>query len=384
MIVKISPHSGQFHIIDNRARFNTVCCGRRFGKTFLAYTLLTESVSRKQVSAYLCPTAEDYAKRWDEASEFFRPILAPGGLKISEGVMRFTNRAEIHWYGLHRYDGIRGNKYHRAIIDEAAHAPKLQDAWSMAIRPTLTDYKGDAYFLSTPFGDNYFKELSTNADKRTTWKHFHAPTSANPYIDKAEIEEARLDMSTEYFRQEYLAEFISLQGARIRREWLKFGDVPEGATYAMGVDLAISTKTDADFSSIVVTAKQGDNYYVVDVIRLRATFNEMQEAIKRIASRYLPFAIQIEATQYQAATVQELIRTTTLPVRAVYPHKDKVMRFGAIEGKYEHGYVIHSRSLPREFEDELLTFPHGAHDDTIDALVYSITAHTQKSFAFTV
>lgn len=41
----------------------------------------------------------------------------------------------------------RGRKYKRVIIDEAAMARHLEQAWTEAIRPTLTDYRGDAFFL---------------------------------------------------------------------------------------------------------------------------------------------------------------------------------------------------------------------------------------------
>jgi predicted phage terminase large subunit-like protein len=85
--------------------------------------------------------------------------------------------------------------------------------------------------------------------------------------------------------------------------------------------------------------------------------------------------INIEAVQYQSAMVQELIRNTMLPVQSVKPTKDKLTRFMPIEGKYEHGHIIHSRQLSQDFEGELLEFPDGAHDDMVDALVYSINAH---------
>lgn len=335
---------------------------------------------------YAAPTAEDYAKRWDEAVDFFRPILAPrNGVLVSEGVLRFINGARMDWYGLHRFDGVRGNKYHLALVDEAAHARNLEEAWTQAIRPALTDYKGGAWFMSTPKGHNYFKKLCDNHTTRDTWSFHQRPSVENPYLDPGEIEEARLDMSSQIFAQEYLAQFISLQGSRVKREWLQYGATPEGtSTVALGVDLAISQKEDADFTTIVATAKHGDKYYIIDVRRFRGTFNQTQEAIKQMAAKWSPFVIQIEATQYQAAVVQELIRTTTLPVKATYPNKDKVMRFATIEGKFEHGHVVLVPGLPREFEDELLAFPYADHDDQVDALVNSITAHTQTSFAFTL
>ena len=36
---------------------------------------------------------------------------------------------------------------------------KLKSSWEESIRPTLTDMEGDAWFLSTPKGLNYFYDL---------------------------------------------------------------------------------------------------------------------------------------------------------------------------------------------------------------------------------
>jgi hypothetical protein len=45
------------------------------------------------------------------------------------------------------------------VVDEAAKVTKLEQAWEQAIAPTLIDFGGDAYFLSSPKGYNFFKTL---------------------------------------------------------------------------------------------------------------------------------------------------------------------------------------------------------------------------------
>jgi len=61
-----------------------------------------------------------------------------------------------------RLDAMRGLKFHLVIIDEASYIPNLEEGWLNSIRPTLTDYKGKAIFLSTPKGKNYFYSYSSN------------------------------------------------------------------------------------------------------------------------------------------------------------------------------------------------------------------------------
>ena len=69
----------------------------------------------------------------------------------------------------------------------------------------LTDHKGEAWFLSTPKGVNhYFHVLyqKGQGSLKGEWKSWSMPTSANPYIDKAEIAAAKDDLSDLAFSQE--------------------------------------------------------------------------------------------------------------------------------------------------------------------------------------
>jgi hypothetical protein len=116
----------------------------------------------------------------------------------------------IDMWSLDTPDSIRGRKYKRIIVDEAATVPNLKYAWTEVMRPMLTDLKGDAFFLSTPKGrNNYFYDLSKNETLYSDWVSFQMPTVSNPYIDPAEVEEARKQLDPLTFAQEYLASFIT-------------------------------------------------------------------------------------------------------------------------------------------------------------------------------
>ena len=103
--------------------------------------------------------------------------------------------------------------------------------------------------------------------------------------------------------------------------------------------------------------------YVREAERHRCGFNEVLNRIKAAAARWSPALIAIEQTQYQAAVVQELTRTTTLPVRT---------RFAPLLTRYEQRLVRHDPAkVPAWFRDELLAFPEGDHDDAVDAAAYA-------------
>ena len=177
------------------------------------------------------------------------------------------------------------------------------------------------------------------------------------------------------FQQEFMAEFVDASGAVLKREWLQTGEPAGKPTVVLGVDLAISVKSDADYSAIVALSRDRDGtIYVRDAQRLRAPFHQVLQFIEQMAAKWKPSLIAIEQVQYQAAVIQELSRTTTLPIRGVRPDKDKLTRFLPLAARYEQGLVKHAPGLPGWFEDELLAFPVGEHDDAADALAYSFAA----------
>jgi predicted phage terminase large subunit-like protein len=357
-----------------RRRFNVVNCGRRWGKTVLAEAALADMITTGKPGAYFAPTYKMLMEVWRTVKRDFRDVIAE--TNESEKRITYINGGQLDMWSLDNFDAVRGRKYGRVIVDEAAMVQDLDEAWTMAIRPTLSDYRGDAWFFSTPKGRNYFHHLAERAKTDEVWTYWQMPTAANPFISPDEIEAARLELPSTVFAQEYLAEFIDVQGALIKREMLTYMDassVPSGLKIGMGVDLAISKSETADYSAIAVIGfdKESGRRYVLDIWRGKEGFHDIVQMIVSIAAKWNPQRINIEAVQYQVAVVQELLRKTSLPVRAVKPERDKVTRFQGLHARYEQLLVTHVRGLLPDFERELLSFPEADHDDMVDALVYA-------------
>lgn len=369
------PHTAQAQVLADAKRFNILCMGRRWGKTTLiSNRIVTVSVERGLPYGVFAPTY----KLLEEAYIGLRKLLEPVTVRsVSHPSPRLEliTGASVDFWTLDDPKTVgRGRKYGEAYIDEAAMARHLEEAWQQAIRPTLTDYKGSAWFGSTPKGGNYYKTLFDQADGMEDWARFQMPTTTNPYIDPDEVEAARSQLPSLVFRQEYLAEFVDAEGARISRAWLKYGDPASDLPRYMGVDLAISERQGADYTAAAVISRDDDGrIYLLDVQRVRAPFHQVLQFIEGMAAKWNPSVIAIEQVQYQAAVVQELKRKTTLPIKGVKPDKDKQARFLPLEGRYEQGLVYHSKDLPRIFEDELLSFPMGDHDDMVDAMAYAFS-----------
>lgn len=188
--------------------------------------------------------AANYKILADVFRDMARITYGYGKANHSDYRIELTNGGVIECWSLESDEPGRSRKYHECTVDEAAHAPKLEQQWRDCIRPTLSDYAGGCTFYSTPKGRNFFYQLSLIVDDG--WAYFHAPTSGNPYISAEEIESARTDpsMTEQSFAQEYLAEFLEDSGAVFRRvldavDKDSIQTAPEqGRSYALGVDLA--------------------------------------------------------------------------------------------------------------------------------------------------
>ena len=376
-VVLPKPHDGQKLILSQAKRFNVIACGRRFGKTkmgaiILAYPL----VQRERPCGWFAPNYRLLEEAYNEHKAIYAPIIRRSVVTPFPRI-ELVNGGVIDYWTLDDPTTVaRGRKYDTIIVDEAAMARGLEQAWTEALRPTLTDFAGSAYFLSTPKGSNYFRKLYDYAKngEDADWACWQMPTTTNPHILVSEVEAARKGIPGIAFAQEYLAEFVDAAGARVKREWLRYGDSPDLPVF-MGVDLAISQKQDADYTSCAIMSRDDDGIiYVRDIARIRADFGGVLRFIESMAEKWNPKMIAIETVQYQAAVVQELLKRTRLPIKGIKPDKDKVTRFAPLEARYEQGQVFHCTGLPFFFEDELLSFPIGSHDDCVDALSYAWVA----------
>lgn len=209
-----APHAAQQQIINEAKRFNVLACGRRFGKTLLGIELA--SIANKGYPvAWFSPTYKMLAEVWRDTKRMLQSAITT--VNVQQHRLELGG-GSIDMWSLDSPDSSRGRKYKRVVVDEAAMVPNFQEAWQAAIRPTLTDYQGDAYWLSTPRGMNFFKQgFDYGQDPlMEDWASWRFPTVANPYILESEVELARVELPESVFKQEYLAEFLQSEGAVFR------------------------------------------------------------------------------------------------------------------------------------------------------------------------
>lgn len=194
---------------DHRERWNILKCGRRFGKTEFGNFLAIEPMKDGYPVGWWSPTYKDLYEVWNDLKHVLHPIIEHKDETVKQ--LSIIGGGKIDFWSMEDEGAGRGRKYKRAIVDECEKAPKFEKVWKESIRPTLTDYKGDGWFLSTPkFGNTYFKRLSKEAETKANWKSWRFTTYDNPFIDGKEVDEARNQLDELTFKCEYLAEDVDL------------------------------------------------------------------------------------------------------------------------------------------------------------------------------
>ena len=167
-------HIAQQKVWEGRARYNVVCLGRRSGKTALGIMLalgasgccdLAMGALQGVPVGWFAPTYKVLDLAWRESKQRLNPIITNKNEQSTR--LEIMGGGTIDFWSLEDEDAGRGRKYARVIIDEAGIAKRLQPTWENAIRPTLTDLGGDAWFYQRP-KDAIIFTIATNAASITS------------------------------------------------------------------------------------------------------------------------------------------------------------------------------------------------------------------------
>lgn len=135
-------------------------------------------------------------------------------------------------------------------------------------------------------------------------------------------------------------------------------------------DTAIKAGANHDASVCLSVGQRDGMHYLLDALVVRAEYPQLKRRVLEMAERFTPHAILVEDKASGQSLIQDLRREGSLPIIPCMPRGDKVTRFAQVTPLIEAGKV----ALPRmaqwlpAFEAELVQFPHGAHDDQVDAL----------------
>lgn len=203
-------------------------------------------------------------------------------------------------------------------------------------------------------------------------------------VDAVQAERQRLGLSG--FAGQHQQRPSAAEGEIFKRDSLQLVDeAPRCRQVVISLDTAYSVKQTADYSVAVVLGEFDRGYAILDVVRGRYAFPQLQGIAVELAARWLPSAVLIENKASGQSLIQALQQQTRLPIRPVDVDVDKVARAHAIIPTWEAKRVHAPAAAPwlADFLEELYSFPKGAHDDQTDALVQGLRYLTQGAASFT-
>lgn len=219
-LLGVSPLPSQMAIINainnDKYRFVVASISRRQGKTYIA-NIIGQLVSLVPGSNILI-MSPNYSLS-QISFDLQRQLIKHFDLEVAKDnakdkVIELTNGSTIRMGSVNQVDSCVGRSYDLIIFDEAALADG-EDAFNVALRPTLDKDNSKAIFISTPRGkNNWFAKFYHRgfSDEFPEWASIRATYKDNPRMSETDIAEARKSMSEAEFRQEYEADFNTYEG----------------------------------------------------------------------------------------------------------------------------------------------------------------------------
>jgi hypothetical protein len=189
--------------------------GRRFGKSALLICLAADEALRGRPVGYFSPLFKTAAPVFDALAFMLAPLIISKRRALE---IKLSTGGIIDIWSIETSTIIgRGRKYALALLDEIAFCKENMGLlWRASISPTLVDLDGAAVVASTPWGtdvSNWFFQICS--DKALGWIELHARTEDNPFLPRAALEEEKRRNSPIVWRQEFEAEFTSLDAAAL-------------------------------------------------------------------------------------------------------------------------------------------------------------------------
>lgn len=267
---------------------------------------------------------------------------------------------------------------------------KIERNWFSVIRPTLLE-GGRIIGLGTRFRPDDIHATTFNPEKGWTQIEQRAILIDNNGEERSYwpemwslgyLNQLRKDDELSFCYQ-YLNQIIPLDQMGLHPSWIRFEDIPdEFDSYAVGIDLASSLKTKADFTVLMLCARRGNKFYFLDYRRGKwqgniAVADQLLSLYDEWNEPGVPFNVYCEAVSYQASfqgdfthyivNEKEIYDIQCIPWRM---KGDKLAHLMSVSGLFANGGVAYNRyrfHIKDDVINELVNFGSVSHDDSLDA-----------------
>lgn len=202
--------------------------------------------------------------------------------------------------------------------------------------------------------------------------------------DEKKLNDLKRQLGSYSFAALYQQRPIPLEGALFKRDWFGKDKIidraPEGLKWARGYDLAVSTKTSADYTASFRCAFTKDGDLIIDGgYRKRVEFPEQLRYVVKRMTDEKHTRHGVEKALHGEALVQSLRRIPAvrgIPLKAVKVDTDKFTRALGWANLAEAGKVyLVNGNWNGDFLDEICRFTGKGdkHDDQVDAVSLAVS-----------
>ena len=203
----------------NSPKYRFICAAlaRRLGKTYIANIIgqLITLVPKSNV-LIISPNYNLSSISFELQRRLIRHFdLEVSRDNLKDRVIELENSSTIRMGSVGTVDSTVGRSYDLIIFDEAALSERGEEAFNIALRPTLDKPHAKAIFISTPRGrNNWFSKFWQRGFDQNfpEWCSLQAGYTENLRMAESDVEEARRSMPKSEFEQEYMASFTSYLG----------------------------------------------------------------------------------------------------------------------------------------------------------------------------
>lgn len=179
------------------------------------------------------------------------------------------------------------------------------------------------------------------------------------------------ELGTHVFSAQY-QQNPAIDDGIIKAEWFDgfdANDVKMEKIY-YSIDTAFGLKHNNDYTIIMKIGKNGNLFYIVDIIRKKMTYPVLKKLIVDKLKNEKITGVFIEDKNIGSSLIQEIRTETTYNIIGINPKLDKISRIFSCLGILESKRVLINKNQKwnDEFIKEITNIPNSAHDDQIDAL----------------
>jgi predicted phage terminase large subunit-like protein len=293
-------------------------------------------------------------------------IVIDDPLKPDEALSQTQPKLANQWYDHTLYSRLNDKQngaivliMHRLHEDDLTGHVLAQEDWELVRLPAIAE-EDETWAVDTVWGPRRFIRRQCEA--------LHPEREPLPML-----EQIRRTIGEYNFAGQYQQAPTPLGGGLVKRAWFRhYGPSelpPSFDRIVQSWDTANKATELSDFSVCTSWGIKDNELYLLDVLRRRMEYPGLKRAVHDQFERFGPSVVLIEDKASGTQLIQELIREGLYAVTRYQPQSDKVMRMHAQTAMIENGFVRVPEAAPwlAQYLHEMTVFPHGRHDDQVDA-----------------